>query len=192
MKLKRDVAVELMGLADGELEGEAEQRARTLAKAEPGARQLVADLRDPRMAAWLRMAMDEHATGAAADHVVDDVMARLATPSGGAGGVRVPARRLLDPWARVGVALALAAGVTMYVAARHARLGPIAGDPSPVGSALVAGSALGGGVELREIDALSEVSVFEIAGARGPGAEKAPPSSLVIWIEDEAEEEKGP
>jgi hypothetical protein len=198
MKVDRDQALELMALDDGELGDDAAARARALAREQPTAAALAGSLRDPRIAGWLRESMGERASRAGVDGLADDVFARLdavTDEAGPAARARLSARRtfFFGHWTQVGAGLAIAAGAAMVLAATHAHREGV-GTTTPVASTLAESSALagGGGVELHEIDALSEVSVFEITGSHLPAAEKAPPSSVVIWIEDEAQTEKGP
>jgi hypothetical protein len=194
MKLRREVALELMSLADGELHGDAALRAQAELENEPVARELVAALRDPRIGGFLKRSMDDEASKAGVDTIADGVMARLAASPSVAPrrGKRAGLRRIVPPWAQASAAFALAAGLAVYVAANRTSREPVSQQAEPRGTAALESSALGGGVELHEIDALSEVSVFEISGDRRARAGQAPPSSLVIWIEDEAEVEKGP
>jgi hypothetical protein len=204
VKLDRETALELMALADGELEGEAEERALKRVATDAHAREAARQMRDERAGDWLRRAMNERAAAAGADGVADAVFARLegskfaASPGEAAdmpsarmsGRSRASRRGLPVSWSRVQSAigatltLSLAAGIAFYLATRPpaSPLGPA----SPV-SQVAAASMGGGGVEVDELDAPAhDISVFEISGGGGAiAANQSPSSSVVIWIEDE-------
>ncbi len=89
LSLSRETMMELMALADGELEGEAEERAERLAAQSEEARQVVASMRGPSLRVWLDGALESRRPSS--DGIADAVMARLAAAEGAA--VRVEARR---------------------------------------------------------------------------------------------------
>jgi hypothetical protein len=201
--------LELMALADGELEGEARARAEKLAAESDEGRRALAVMRASRLGVLLGEMMAQRT--AAADGIADAVMSKLHADSVSGPEVVVrlpyPARRssrgsrkpiLL---ASALSTLALAAGIAVYIQSRDV-LGvssPVASMPSiatsplpsvqpkPVTSQSATPLAQEGpwppGVQVDEIDSPShDVHVFEIpAGAAStPNA-----SSVVIMIEDE-------
>ncbi len=201
MRLGRDEMRELMAFADGELEGEARERAaRLVAQSEEAAR-LVETLQSPALARALADVMDERVAAGAADGIADAVMAKLGATSAGASVVRIedarPARtrrtRVQVAIASSLTALALAAGVALYVQASREpeAASPVAsmGIPSqtakPLATAVLAEQQ---GVQVDEIDSpRHDVHVFEIpAGSAAAAAANPPhPSSVVIMIEDD-------
>jgi hypothetical protein len=208
MSLPRETMMELMALADGELEGEAKERGERLAAESEDARQIVESFRASDVARWLDEALDPR--GAAADGIADAVMARIEGPPAGAarasrpslrarGSRPGPARRSrVVVGATVGVALALAAAVALFVRAvphadpvgPEARALPVAGetddtrgagDPWRSAAGSPGGTSAGRGVEVEEIDSPSRVSIFEIAAI----ANASTASSVVVWIDDD-------
>jgi hypothetical protein len=209
MSLSRETMLELMALADGELEGQAKERAEALAAQSGVARRVVESMRDSGIRVWLGEALEEQARSA--DGIADAVMAKIAAASAGvpsalpghaqkreapAGTRRLPAAR---PWRRsrvavvgaaLGSALAIAAAVAIHVRtgeqALVARAGAPGGEtrapePSPTTLPRQAGPSPARGVEVEEIDSPSHVSIFEISAV----ANAAEPSSVVVWIDDE-------
>src|SRR5262249_26859489 len=81
MRLTRDAMIELMALADGELEGEARTRAEKLVAESDEARRILQSMRSPALGTFV--ADSVAARSPAADGIADAVMARL----GGAAGV---------------------------------------------------------------------------------------------------------
>jgi hypothetical protein len=208
MTLSRKTALELMALADGELDGEAKERAEELVARNEEARRLVGALRAnaPVIQAWLGEAIGQHSRSA--DGIADAVMAKLAGsvgsmagPSGPESFQSVPSARSkrYQRFAQVGVAagaIAMAAIVALFV--RSTRRGyervPVANvdtptsttsAPAPVAAASALGETArsGRGVEVEEIDSAKRVSIFEISGATASAE-----SSVVVWIDDEPEE----
>jgi hypothetical protein len=127
VSLPRETMLELMALADGELEGEAKARAEARVAGNAEARRTVDAFRASHLATALDDAMKSRADAAGADGIADAVMQRV-----GAGALPPPgsrATRLHGPRARtrragaviVG-ALALAAAVAIYL--RVSRGGP--------------------------------------------------------------------
>jgi hypothetical protein len=137
MSLPQETLLQLMALADGELEGDERARIEALVARDPQARQVVDSIRSPALGEWLGQEMQ--ARSASAERIADAVMASLADASevvevlpskvhttastaGAEGGAVV---RFARPVARrssgartvggalVGV-LALAAGVVLY------------------------------------------------------------------------------
>jgi hypothetical protein len=201
MSLSQEKVLELMALADGELDGEERARAEKLVEESDEARQVVESLRSPAIGAWLGAAMASRADEAGADRIVDAVMQKVEAREEG-GVVRLAdARAKRGSRAQVVVAgacavLALAAGIALYVrsvgdnATDHA---PVASAPMPPvdiapppASVAAQASTPKQAVEVDEIDSPSRgVSVFEIPAGGATAAAKASPPSVVIWIDDE-------
>jgi len=212
MSLSRETMTELMALADGELDGEARERAEKLAAESEEARRLVEAIRSPVLGTWLIEATAERA--AAADGIADAVMAKLEAKREGRiarlSETRARRSRITGgQLAVVGGFLALAATILLYIG--NDRSGadavapvaqvtsvepPAASPPSVAVPALPAPSALAQqqpgahptlGVEVDEIDSPAhDVTVFEIpAGGMAAAASGSTPSSVVIMIADE-------
>jgi hypothetical protein len=182
--------MELMALADGELDGAARERAERLVADNEEARRAVEAMRSPVLGTWLGEVVHGRVAAAAADGVADAVMARLDAQSArdGAAAQRGAAQqedggvvRLADararrraPWvpvmASLAAALAIAAGVAVVLRsmgrgeAPSAPVASVAEPPRPAPSAIAQSYALPReGVEVEEIDSPSRgVSVFEI------------------------------
>jgi hypothetical protein len=155
MSLSRETMMELMALADGELDGEDRERVEKLAAESDEARRVVEAMRAPVLGAWLAGVMVERS--AAADGIADRVMAELelevAKKDGVAGGGQVvrlsEARRThraptgvtRGQLAVLGGALVLAAVILLYVRSDHEAdtSSPVANvePPAPVPSATV-------------------------------------------------------
>jgi anti-sigma factor RsiW len=200
MSLPHDTVLELMALADGELDGDDKARAERTLAASAEARLLVEGFRANQLAQWLREPLEERA--AAADGIADAVMARVAhegaeervvrlsTGKGGKGRMGMAAPMAF-------AALSLAAGVAMTLhegdrprdtGAPVATMSPPGADDEPQPSALAQRATPPQGVEVDEIDSLSrDVSIFEIpVGTPAAAAANGhPPSSVVIMIEDD-------
>jgi hypothetical protein len=213
MSLSPETMTELMALADGELEGEARERAERLAAESEEARQLVEAIRSPVLGTLLARVMNERT--AAADGIADAVMAKLeaAKRSGKRDAVDGGVVRLSDARARRGItrgqlavlggALVLAATILLYMRSSQDGLdrpAPVASvvlpssslpsaeaRPIPAPSALAQGAHPAQGVEVDEIDSPAhDVTVFEIpVSGMAAAASGGTPSSVVIMIEDE-------
>jgi hypothetical protein len=202
-----------MALADGELDGEARERAEKLAAGNPEARRVVDAMRSPVLGVWLAEAMDPQMT--AADGIADAVMGKIDAARRDAGIEGVV--RLSDARARrsgvtrgqvAAVAGFLALAATIFLYMRNDRdgadgLSPVASAVVPVvvapsaevreappASAMAQAPRLqqaGKGVEVDEIDSPThDVTVFEIpAGGMAAAAGGGAPPSVVIMIEDE-------
>jgi hypothetical protein len=208
MSLPQETLLELMSLADGELEGEARLRAEKLVAESDEARRVVEGFRSKHVGMWLSESLDGRATAAGADGIAEAVMGRL--PAGHPGGGVVARIDLARPQPRRSssrarvlagaafAATALAAGVALLL--RPGDRGLLdAGDRMPVASVgqpsvdmqqPPSQVAAGSGVEVDEVDSPSRgISVFEIPLGRAAGASAlaggGSPSSVVIWIDDE-------
>jgi hypothetical protein len=211
MSLSRQTLLELMSLADGELDGSDKERLERLVASDEEARALVTRLRGPEVGAWLAETMDRRASASGADGIADAVMTAIAAnprisvrPNGTArDGVAavVPLRARKSPRFQViagavTAALALAAAVAIYARTGADHLedrAPVASvRVPPVDVAAIPSSASamaqqgGGGVEVNEIDAPQRgVSVFEIpVGAAALATSGA--SSVVVWVDDDS------
>lgn len=200
MSLSRETLLELMALADDELEGEGKRRIEELVDAVPEAQRVVDGFRDSALRHGLVEVLDRQAAAAGADRIADSVMARLGAAEGGPPGAatsRRPGARtpVSRRWALggTGASLALAAAAWLYVHAISAPLemvGRVARveAPAPVASTTTPSAEGTEGVEVEEIDSPARgVSVFEVAlggTAAAMGVEPRPPS-VVIWIDDE-------
>jgi len=211
--LPRETVLDLMGLADGMLEGDAKAKAEQLVASNEEARLLVDTLRASPVGDWVRESTDRQASAAVAG-IADSVMARLAADASGAveGGVvrmapwvRRGSRRGPAVVAGVGAALVLAASIALYVRSGSQRsdeeLAPVASvavppvgvpsvalpAPSASASQAEAKTAAAGGVEVNAVEAPSRaVSVFRIPMGAAAAAANAPhPSSVVIWVEED-------
>jgi hypothetical protein len=154
MSLSHETVLELMSLADGELEGDDKDRVERLVAASDEARRVLESMRRAEVGAWLSESMHEHAGKAGADGIADAVMsAALASAQGrsvapkasratssasiqGGGVVSIAgARARRSSRLQVGVSaavagLALAAAVALYVRAGADRTA----DHAPVAS----------------------------------------------------------
>jgi hypothetical protein len=209
MSLSLETVLALMALSDGELAGEAKERAEALVNTDAQARQLVETMRAGHIGAWLKENLESTAVAAGADRISDTVVSRLSALSTEhpARGIRrsngsAESRRQWGRGARLafgaaGAGLALAAGVLLYVG-KEGRL--VIGDRpqvanggrAPIDSAGATTPAAVGqagsseGVVVDEIDSPSHgISLFEIASAAGSPGDPRHAASVVIWIEDE-------
>jgi hypothetical protein len=212
MSLSPETMTELMALADGELDGEARERAEKLAAESPEAQRVVDAMRSPALGVWLAEGMDERTT--AADGIADAVMAKIDAARRDAGiegvvrlsGAR-PRRSGITRGQVAAMAGFLALAATIFLYMRNDRDGtdgvaPVASviapttAPSvealtvPPPSAMAQAPHLpqaGQGVEVDEIDSPAhDVTVFEIPGSgMAAAASGGAPPSVVIMIEDE-------
>jgi anti-sigma factor RsiW len=206
MTLPRETMLELMGLVDGQLEGEAKARAEHLVATDEEARRLVEAMRASPVGQWVRDAEAERSREVTG--IADAVMIRLgpsAVPNAEGGVVRLaprPRRRSgRGPAVVAGfaAALVLAAGIALYL---RAGSGPVGDEVAPVASVVLPPSAeplasasaapkpgSGPGVEVNQIEAPSRsVHVFEIpmGAAAAAAATTTGHSSVVIWVEEDA------
>jgi len=215
MSLSHETVLELMSLADGELEGDDKARVEKLVASSDEARQMLEAMRRAEVGAWLSESMDQRAARGGADGIAGAVMSAVdggrsfglqqaprAAPNGSArdGGVVSIAGRRARTSSRVqmalsagAAALALAAAVALYVRAggdRTANHAPVASVGVPPVDIVPPQAEPPGGVEVNEIDAPSRgVSVFEIpvgaAAAMAKPANLANASSVVVWVDDD-------
>jgi hypothetical protein len=179
MSLSQETVLELMALADGELQGEAKERAESLALRNEEARRLVEAMHATRVRAWLNDAVAEQTRPA--DAIADEVMARL--DEGPRRWSQARGRRgskVMLAQAIVASTLAIAAGVAICLRSDERRVAK-----APVASLRVPpGEAPPQSVEVDEIDSTAHVSIFEISAAANPTMR----SSVVVWIDDEGAE----
>jgi len=211
MSLSHETLLELMSLADGELEGADKERVERLVASDDEARQLVASLRGAEVGTWLAETMDQRAAASGADGIADAVMSAVAVgtssrasaaPNGVARGAAVaPLRARKSSRFQViaggaTAVLALAAAVAIYMRAgtgpldEHAPVASVGVPPVDVeapSSMAMTQQGTGGGVEVNEIDAPQRgVSVFEIpVGAAAAVAKPTGASSVVVWVDDD-------
>jgi hypothetical protein len=203
MSLSHETMLELMSLADGELEGADKERVEGLVATNDEARRVVESLRGAEVGDWLSGAMDERAVRGGADRIADEVMTAIARPSEASGVASLSEHRARRSsrvpvlGASAAAVLALAAAAILYLhggAPRPGEQAPVASVGTPhldfqVPSAAVAqatGPQAGApaGVEVNEIDAPSRgVSVFEIPGTAAAAVAGSP--SVVVWVEDD-------
>ncbi len=200
MSLPHQTVLQLMALADGELDGADKERAERLVAENEEARRIVETMRGAEVGSWLGQAMTDRAGVAGADGIAAAVMAKLG--SGGVVSLSDRRARRSPRWqvaiAGATAALALAAGVAAYVHSGEKR----ADERAPVASvgippvdfqapsaimAQQAGPAPVDGVEVNEIDAPSRgVSVYEIpAAAAAALASPSRASSVVVWVDED-------
>jgi hypothetical protein len=191
MSLSREAVLELMALADGELEGEAKERAEKLALQSQEARRVVEAMRATEVRTWLGNAIAQRVS--AADGIASSVMAEIASlPSTRRTDKRRSGRtsRLVPMSAVAMSALAIAAGTVIYLRSGNRtqesaqlRAGGIPSGGASTSPELSASPAGGSkrGVEVEEIDSTAHVSIFEISAIANASA----PSSVVVWIDDE-------
>jgi hypothetical protein len=137
MSLSHETVLELMALADGELEGEARSRAEKLVTESDEARRLVDGLRGPAIGAWLSQEMSDRAS--MADGIADAVMAKLGAETAEPEGVVRLMHARVRPRSRVQlvatglvVAFAAAAGIAIYMRpASEDRHAPVASVGTP-------------------------------------------------------------
>ncbi len=215
MSLPREVLLELMALADGELDGEDKQRAERLVAQDARAREVFEAMRAPVLRDWLGEAMRERAQ--AADGIADAVVSRLqpsvaprlaaaaagaaAAPgaarrgtagvaAGASSGRRAPPRAAVA--ATAVTLLALAAAVALYV--RSTAQGPGAAPAArAVGPVAPAAPPVAVASNDREgSPAAPGVVVDDIDSPSRdvsifqiPAMANAATSSVVVWIDDD-------
>ena len=212
MTLSHETVLELMSLADGELQGDDKERVEKLVASSDEAARIVDAMRRGEVGAWLTASMDDRAGKAGADGIAGAVMAAVghasdaaakatkasqSTQAGGVVSIAGRGRRSSGLQIAVSAAaagLALAAAVALYVRGGGDRTdhAPVASVGIPpvdfqVPSASVAQAEPSRGVEVNEIDAPSRgVSVFEIpVGAAAAVASPPGASSVVVWVDDD-------
>lgn len=137
MSLSHDTVLELMSLADGELEGDDKDRVEKLVAASDEARQVLESLRRAEVGTWLSESLHERAGLAGADGIADAVMSAV---EGSAQGRSVAPRA-----ARATSSASLQTGGVVSIASGRARK---SSRLQVVLSAGVAGLALAAAVAL--------------------------------------------
>jgi hypothetical protein len=207
MSLPKETLIDLMALADGELEGDALEQAERLMAGSDEARLIVEAMRAPGLGALLDEVMTERA--GAADGIADAVMGKLAQAGQAGASEEGGVVRLADARARgrrtgprtqlvagALTALALAAGVAIYVRSNQdsgdlhspvASVGNPAVDMQPPPSTLAQAARPRQDVEVDQVESPHDITVFSIplGGAAAAAANPANPSSVVIMIEDD-------
>jgi hypothetical protein len=215
MRLSPEKKLQLMALADGELEGDARERAERLASESEEGRRWLAAMRSSPLGALLGEGMAERAAAAAADSIVDAVMVKVhanatvgpeivvrlpySTQRGTSFGSRKP---ILVASALS--ALALAAGLALYIRSRDV-LEPVGGSTVTSMPSIATGPAASAQprpVTSQSAKALAQEGAWPPAGVQVdaidspsrdvhvfpiPAASASVPnaSSVVIMIEDE-------
>jgi anti-sigma factor RsiW len=208
MRLPIETLLELMALSDGELTGDAKERAEALVNTDAQAREVVETMRAAHIGAWLRESLESTAIAAGADRISDALVPKLAKLAASrkqgpqSGGVSQPrGRRSFGArfaFGTAGAGLALAAAVLLYVGQGGLLVGRglrVANQrEAPIDSALSGATTQGAvgqvasseGVVVDEIDAPNhDISLFEITSA-GISAGDPRAASVVIWIEEGA------
>jgi hypothetical protein len=195
MKLSPEAVLQVMALADGELEAEERAHAERLVMESEEARELLDGFRSPLVAVWLAAEVEQRA--AAADGIADRVMARVMRESAeervlGLADARAKKKRLgAAPVAFA--ALSLAAGVAILMGEGEREVGesaPVASidlpapePPEPSASAMSQRGPMAPGVEVDGIDSpFHDVSVFEMPPTAAANAKG--PSNVVILKDD--------
>ncbi len=198
MSLPPDTMLELMALADGELQGDARERAEKLVAQSDEARRIVEQLRSPALGSLLEEAMNERA--GTADGIADAVMARLerlerkdeAPAVVRLADARARARRGVPRPLLAGTlaVLGVAAAVALYF--HSGREGPDVRSPvASVGRSSVDVQAPpiarpAEDVEVDQVESEHDITVFSIPlGGAAAAAIPGNPSSVVIMIEDD-------
>jgi hypothetical protein len=207
VSLSHETVLELMSLADGELEGDDRDRIERLVASSEEARRIVESMRQGEVGSWLATTAYDRAGASGADGIASAVMASVEAAgatgprTSQAGGLVSMAEARARKPSRFGVAatgvaavLALAAAVALYVrvgADRGVDHAPVASvgvppaAPLQAPSTAVAQASPASGVEVNEIDAPSRgVSVFEIPAAAAVMPSKGG-SSVVVWVEED-------
>jgi hypothetical protein len=212
MSLSREAMLDLMALADGELEGDARERVERLAAGSDEARRILEAMRSPVLGAMVAHASTER-TGSA-EGIADAVMARIAAEGSGAGArgdvvpigaAREARERRGERRSRVQVAvagafaaLAIAAAAALWVrssapvdvGAAASVVAPVEVEPPVVPATSQSAKALlpegvfpPSGVEVDEIDSPShDVHVFEISAGASSAAAVAPGHASSVVI----------
>jgi anti-sigma factor RsiW len=199
MSLPPDTMLDLMALADGELQGEARERAEKLVAQNEEARRLVEHMRSPALGSLLEEALSHHA--AEADGIAEAVMARLDRKDEAPAAVV----RMADARARRGVpgpllagtlgVLAVAAAIALYLRSSQeqpdvrspvASVGGSSVDVQVPPTTLAQAARPAQDVEVDQLESEHDITVFSIPlGGAAAAAIPGNPSSVVIMIEDD-------
>jgi len=211
MSLPHETLLDLMALADGELQGEARERAEELVAQSEEARRFVEGIRSPALGSLLEEAImgpqaassgSGSGSGSGADGIAEAVMARLERKDGaGAPAVtrladararRVAPRSLIT--ATIGV-LAVAAAVAFYLRSNQetpearspvASVGGSSVDVQVPPTTLAQAARPAEDVEVDQLESEHDITVFSIPlGGAAAAAIPGNPSSVVIMIEDD-------
>jgi anti-sigma factor RsiW len=208
MRLPLETLLELMALSDGELTGEAKERAEALVNTDAQAREVVETMRAAHIGAWLKESLESTAALAGADRISDALVPKLAKLAASpkqraqSGSVRqLRGQRSFGArfaFGAAGAGLVLAAAVLLYVGQGGLLVGRglrVANQrEAPIDSALSGATTQGvvgqvassEGVVVDEIDSPNhDISLFEITSA-GISAGNPRAASVVIWIEEGA------
>lgn len=185
MSLTQEQMLDVMALADGELEGDERARVEKIVESDDDAKELLASLH--AIGDGIRGAVDFEGVD-----VRDAVMAKITPNDFDKARIKRTARtRMLV----VGASLvALAAAVLFYV---RTTSHPVAKNaPGASSSQTVLASVSPAGVQVDFVDTPTPVSVFYVPAESASTAPQAkePPPSVVVWVDDNAppEPEKTP
>lgn len=217
MSLPRELTMELMAYADGELDADAVARVEGILAQDPEARRVVAALSGDAVGDFLREASDAAGERAEAAGMLDAVMTRVAAEAmrpkvaslNAARAKREAKTRLIGAGV---IILALAAAVTLYVRTQRSATAPDTNTQAQIAPAAtvappqptqgvapsvtptLAPAGVGEvtaeeGVEVNDIDSPSQdVSVYYLR-SNSAGATKSP-GGVVIWLGGTAPSQK--
>lgn len=173
-QLSQEQMLDVMALADGELEGEDRERVAKLVESDDEAAELLASML--ALGDGVRGAVDRRDLD-----VRDVVMAKLAPNDLDKARIKRTARTRMVV---VGAALvALAAAVLLYV--RHQNQTIAHNQPRPPTSGdTVLASAASAGVQVDFVDSETPASVFFVPSETTSAGSKEAPPSVVVWIDD--------
>jgi hypothetical protein len=140
MSLSHETVLELMSLADGELEGDAKERAERLVASSDEARRVVEAMRRAEVGRWLSASLHDRAGQAGADAIADAVMSAVEkSPEG-----RRAAPQRSSAASAASTAASISEGVASFAGARARRLSrvQVAVSAAAAGLALAAAVAL--------------------------------------------------
>ncbi|HEY1958374.1 MAG TPA: hypothetical protein VGH28_22310 [Polyangiaceae bacterium] len=182
MSLTQEQMLDVMALADGELEGDDRARAEKLVESDAEAKELLASLH--AIGDGVRGAVDYEGID-----VRDAVMAKLTPNEFDKARIKRTARTRMIV---VGASLvALAAAVLFYVRTVREPVTSQNGPRAP-SSAEVLASMSSAGVQVDVVDTPTQVSVFYVPAERASPSAKEPPPSVVVWVDDSASAEPPP
>ncbi len=199
MSLSKQLILDLLAYADGELDGDAKRRIESILAKDEEAREVVAAA--SLLGDGIRVAEDERVLPRAADKLVDDVMAKVVGERMGFMQEKTEPQivrlKRAAPVAAVSFAIAMAAGWWLFLRAPmvnpdsvtagiDSAIPPSSANVSPSAKAHEERDVATGpeGAELESAD--SPVSVFFVS-TTGDDLNKKAVSSVVVWLGDNGE-----
>ncbi len=191
MSLSKQLMLDLLAYADGELDGDAKRRIESILAKDEEAREIVAAA--SVLGEGVRFAEDARVLPHAADTIVDGVMARVANEEIGfldeTNEPKVVRLKRAAPVAAVSFALAMAAGWFLFF--RGPAVTPEGNKTAGLATTAVTASAsaheerdVAAGPEGAELESAdSPVSVFFVS-TTGDDLNKKAVSSVVVWLGD--------